>query len=176
MIEKLIEPQYFLTVVHHCCVSRNAEAAPWTRHAQLLLPVSWRSGADHATARMVSHRRTKAKKHAQLIHVNDEQILSCLFTSVAQRLCASSVHWMKEWWPPTQGRSAAGCSCCTTALCAQHMSNTSQHTCPCITIWLLNPHQSLLQALRSLSLTLCLWSTLFVSFTSYLSFFLTAPL
>lgn len=127
--------------------------------------------------------KQKQKKHAQLIHVNDEQILSCLFTSVAQRLCASSVHWMKEWWPPTQGRSAAGCSCCntaawshTTALCAQHMSNTSQHTCPCITIWLLNPHQSLLQALRSLSLTLCLWSTLFVSFTSYLSFFLTAPL
>lgn len=50
------------------------------------------------------------------------------------------------------------------------MSNTSQHTCPCITIWLLNPHQSLLVERHSLGLSLCSWSPFLVSFTS--SFFL----
>lgn len=40
-----------------------------------------------------------------------------------------------------------GCGLSHTArLRAQHMSNTSQHTCPCITIWLLNPHQIFLEA------------------------------
>lgn len=63
--------------------------------------------------------------------------------------------------------------CCgfshTAALCAQHMSNTSQHTCRCITIWLLNPHQSFLEALCSLSLTSCLSSTfLFFFFLFFL--------
>lgn len=67
--------------------------------------------------------------------------------------------------------------CCgfshTAALCAQHMSNTSQHTCRCITIWLLNPHQSFLEALCSLSLTSCLRSTFFflASLTLHCSFF-----
>lgn len=54
---------YVLTVLTHCCrcLSRDATAAPWTRHAQFLLPVSRRSGPDHATTRLVSHRQTKRK-------------------------------------------------------------------------------------------------------------------
>lgn len=44
-----------------CCLSRDATAAPRTRHAQFLLPVSRRSGPDHATTRLVSHGQTKRK-------------------------------------------------------------------------------------------------------------------
>lgn len=164
-------------------MSRNAKASLWTRHAQLLLPVSWRSWTDHATAGMVS-QTDKSKSMPSWFHVNKEQLLSCLFTSDAHWRCACFVCWMEECWPAAAaaytGRSAAGCSCCyccgfshTAPLCAQHMSNTSPHACPCITIWLLNPHQRFLEALLSLGVTLCLRITFFFSvfYTAFLSSF-----
>ena len=40
-----------------CSLSRNATTTPRTRHAQLLLPFPWRSGSDHAAARMVSRKK-----------------------------------------------------------------------------------------------------------------------
>ena len=80
------------------------------------------------------------------------------------------------------GRSASGCSCCAAAAASAtpaplfpraHMSNTSPHTCPCITIWLLNPHQRFLEALFSLSLTSCLWRAFFsVFYLHFLYFFI----
>lgn len=95
------------------------------------------------------------QRHAQLINVNKEQLLSCLFTSDAHWHYSCFVYWMENRWPAAAataytGRSASGCSCCTAAapatlapLYAQHMSNTSPLTCPCITIWLLNPPSKL---------------------------------
>ena len=71
--------------------------------------------------------------------------------------------------------------CCAAAAAATpaplfpraHMSNTSPHTCPCITIWLLNPHQRFLEALFSLSLTSCLWRAFFsVLHLHFLYFFI----
>lgn len=88
------EPEHFLTVASHCCVCRNAEASPRTRHAQLLLPVSWRSRTDHATAGMVS-QTDKSKSMPSWFHVNKEQLLSCLFTSDAHWHSVSCV--CTEW-------------------------------------------------------------------------------
>lgn len=94
--------------VSNGCVSRNAEASPRTRHAQLLLPVSRRSRADHAAAGMVSHKQTRAEASTRSVCVNRQQLLSCLFASETRRHC------VEECWPTEQrcaGRSASGCSC-----------------------------------------------------------------
>lgn len=51
----------YLMDLHLCSGiwNRDATATPRTRHAQLLLPLSRRSGTDHATAWMVSSKEAK---------------------------------------------------------------------------------------------------------------------
>ena len=74
-----------------CC--RNAKASPGPRHDQLLLPITWRSGTDHAPTGMVSHRRTR-QKHVESIGVNRDQLPACLPTSDANWHCAGFMRWM----------------------------------------------------------------------------------
>ena len=165
----------YLMLACHYCLSRNAQASSRTRHAQLLLPVSWRSGADHTPAGMVSHKRIGESVHSCWLSPT-------IFTPYGSRLCTSFVCRVEQCWPAaaSTGRSASGCFCCgfnhTAPLCAQHMSNTSPHTCPCMAIWLLNLPQSSLEALLCLWLASCLLSTFFVFFYSYFfSIFLLPP-
>lgn len=115
------------------CVFRNAKASPWTRHAQLLLPVSWRSRADHTTAGMVSHRRTK--RRACTVDSCKEGAITVPSPHVR---CTVTLSELRAGWRDgglqqqqqqqlTQGRSASGCSCCTLRLQPQRSSVCPAH-------------------------------------------------
>lgn len=153
------------------CLSRNAQASPRTRHAQLLLLVSWRSGAAHITAGMVSHRQIKAKACTTDSCKKGPETMQrfyILWTVTLYRLCVLNrevLAWNSSFLWEVRLRWFV-LRCCghshTTRLCAQHMSNTSPHSCPCIAIWLLNHYQSFLEALLSLSFFLRLTSSAFL--------------
>lgn len=130
--------------------NRDATATPRTRHAQLLLPLSRRSGTDHAAAWMVSSKEAKEVESQKRGVINDNDPVSLETETQRERLL-----WT-EWCPHMKGRlRGARCRLLqrrgvrrAATLCAQHMSNTFQQTCPCISIWMLKtPHQSPLSSL-----------------------------
>lgn len=121
----------------------------------------------------VTHRQEKdSRKHRVVLgldvacshHVQSDIVLVlCVLRRPAA--CSSGLHREVCLW------LFLLCCCSfshTAALCAQHMSNTSEQTCPCITIWLLNPHQSFLEALLSSIQPLCVFQRHFFSSLSLL--------
>ena len=98
--------------------SRNAKAAPRTRHAQLLLPVPWRSRADHATTGLVSHRQTKQRACTDDSCKQGAITIPSLHIGCTLTLCAWRRSGGLQRQQPTQGRSASGSSCCAAAASA----------------------------------------------------------
>lgn len=128
----------YLTDLHLCSGirNRNATATPRTRHAQLLLPLSRRSGTDHAAAWMVSSKEAKEVDS----HERGAGAIWCPW----RRRQRERVLWTERCPPMKGGLRGACCRLLqrrgvrrTATLCAQHMSNTLQQTCPCISIWML---------------------------------------
>lgn len=124
----------YLTVVYHCCVSRNAEASPRTRHVQLLLPVPW-SRAHHTTAGMVSHRRARAKASTVDSCKQGAITIPSFRIRGARTLCSLCVlnGAVLAYRAAYAGRSASGCSCCaavasaTPLLCVPSTCQTHRH-------------------------------------------------
>lgn len=109
---------------------------------------------------MVSHRQIKAKACTTDSCKKGPETMQrfyILWTVTLYRLCVLNrevLAWNSSFLWEVRLRWFV-LRCCghshTTRLCAQHMSNTSPHSCPCIAIWLLNHYQSFLEALLSLS-------------------------
>lgn len=106
--------------------NRNATATPRTRHAQLLLPLSWRSGADHAASGMVSRNEIKMRRRVD--RVSREQLRSRV---LGER------HSAVDLRTEPAGRGVGWRR--TASLSAQHISNTNvplhNHTAPRIKVF-----------------------------------------
>lgn len=99
----------YLMGLHLCSGiwNRNATATPRTRHAQLLLPLSRRSGTDHAAAWMVSSKETKEVDSYKRGAV-------AIFCPWRRRRRDRERPLWTEWCPPMKGTyeggRAGGCS------------------------------------------------------------------